>query len=205
MSDFYVGQRAGRVDEDCVRAAESGCTETILALQEDSKRRLHGPHQLRHLLPDGDGGVGLLRACVTGFRSTEQFEGDGCSVPMNLLDPVRHVWVKRAPMALVGRIEPVVIDCKTAVAARITESEETRADKTLLRGIAVNAEVIPGTVEVDLVWLDTDTGVLGEKFWSHRSAIRSRSSGSTENSDTGISLAWRTSLSTFATCSRTSP
>ena len=98
---------------------------------------------------------------MIGFRSTEQFKGDGRSVPIEPLDLARNVWIEYTLVALVGSTDPVAIDCRTAAAARIAKSEEKLVDKILLRGIAMDAEVIPGTVEVDLVWLDADAGVRG--------------------------------------------
>lgn len=35
-------------------------------------------------------GIGLLRACMVGFRSTEQFKGNGRSVPIGPLDLARN-------------------------------------------------------------------------------------------------------------------
>ena len=57
-----------------------------------------------------------------------------------------------------GSTDPVAIDCVTTAAVRIVKFEEKVADKILPRGIAMDAEVIPGAVGVDLVWLDADVG-----------------------------------------------
>ena len=92
---------------------------------------------------------------VPATRGTEKLESQSRSIAArDCFDGVRHVRIEGAPAPFACWVRSSV-DFQAAVVACITKAQQECAYEVFPRGVTMSDEMVPGTVEVDLVGFNT--------------------------------------------------